>query len=311
MTLSKFYRLHQLESLLEQLELSALDKNIATKDSIDSVVKNDSIQVEKPIMVQARLHHSRKKGSVLFMLLRQSGILVQCIGFKKTIPDIFKDLLTIPRESVIQVQGIFRKAPCFINTTNNWFEIEIQSVEVISQAPRNQMSAIQVEDLNMMGQENTKGRPEVSSLLLRLDHRYMDLRSNLNQALFRIRASMEMLFREFLTQKKFMEIHTPKLISCPSESGASVFEVKYFDQTAYLAQSPQLYKQMMINSDFQRVFEIGAVYRAEKSFGHRHLCEFMGLDLEMELDPWNAQTSKGYQQVFNIINSMFSYVFTD
>jgi len=89
------------------------------------------------------------------------------------------------------------------------------------------------------------------------------------------------LFRSVLTDRKFVEINTPKIISAASEGGANVFEVTYFKSSAYLAQSPQLYKQMAIAADFDRVFTIGSVFRAEDSNTHRHMTEFIGLDLEM------------------------------
>lgn len=91
------------------------------------------------------------------------------------------------------------------------------------------------------------------------------------------------VFRQFLLTEGFVEIHTPKLIAGSSEGGASVFKLDYKGKPACLAQSPQLHKQMAICGDFGRVFEIGAVFRAEDSFTHRHLCEFTGLDVEMEI----------------------------
>jgi len=266
-----------------------------------------------PITVQSRLHHIRKKGNLLFGLLRGvSGTLIQVIVFKKKNLEAFTQLRHCPRESIVRVSGQFRKSPFKIETTGNYFEIEAEEVVVVSRASEEEMPPIQVEDLNQMGQgslEERKGRPEVS-LVHRLNHRFLDLRSNANKAIFRVRTNLEMLVREFLIKRNFIEIHTPKLISCPSESGASVFSVDYFDQTAYLAQSPQLYKQMMINSDFGKVFEIGAVYRAERSFGHRHLCEFMGLDLEMELKPWNEDQEVGYHQVFETVGEMLHWITT-
>jgi len=90
-------------------------------------------------------------------------------------------------------------------------------------------------------------------------------------------------FRQFLVSQGFCEIHTPKLIAGSSEGGAAVFRLDYKGQPACLAQSPQLHKQMSICGDFGRVFEIGPVFRAEDSYTHRHLCEFTGLDVEMEI----------------------------
>ncbi len=86
--------------------------------------------------------------------------------------------------------------------------------------------------------------------------------------------------REFLVEKNFVEIHTPKLIGAASESGSDVFEVKYFDTNAYLAQSPQFYKQMAMASGLERIFETGPVFRAEKSYTNKHATEFTGFDLE-------------------------------
>ena len=100
----------------------------------------------------------------------------------------------------------------------------------------------------------------------RLDYRFLDLRNEYNANIFKIQSEMVRLMREFLYQKDFTEIHTPKLIGAASESGSEVFEVKYFDRKAYLAQSPQFYKQMAMAAGFEKIFEVGPVYRA-------HLCQ--------------------------------------
>ncbi|PIO55009.1 hypothetical protein TELCIR_23613, partial [Teladorsagia circumcincta] len=96
-----------------------------------------------------------------------------------------------------------------------------------------------------------------------------------------LQAGVCKLFRDTLTERGFIEIHTPKIISAASEGGANVFTVSYFKGSAYLAQSPQLYKQMAIAGDFGKVFTILGVFRAEDSNTHRHMTEFVGLDLEM------------------------------
>lgn len=139
-------------------------------------------------------------------------------------------------------------------------------------------------------------------LSTRLNNRVIDLRTVTSQAIFRIQSGACALFREFLLSKDFVEIHTPKLLAAASEGGANVFKVTYFDRSAYLAQSPQLYKQMLITSDFERVFEIGPVFRAENSFTHRHLTEFVGLDLEMAFE-------EHYHEVLELIEEMFMYIF--
>lgn len=115
----------------------------------------------------------------------------------------------------------------------------------------------------------------------RLDYRWVDLRSLKNTLIFKIQSSLVQAMREFMYQNRFTEIHTPKMIATASESGSEVFEVKYFDRNAYLAQSPQFYKQMAMAAGFDRIFEVGPVFRAEKSFTNRHSTEFTGFDIEM------------------------------
>ena len=114
----------------------------------------------------------------------------------------------------------------------------------------------------------------------RLDNRFLDLRNEYNRNIFEIQSAMIKYMREFLYNNNFVEIHTPKLIATASESGSEVFEVKYFDRKAYLAQSPQFYKQMAMASGFERIFEVGPVFRAENSNTNRHTTEFTGFDLE-------------------------------
>ena len=121
---------------------------------------------------------------------------------------------------------------------------------------------------------------EDSDIDVRMDYRWIDLRREKNQLMLRMQTTLTSAMREFLVNKNFVEIHTPKLIGAASESGSDVFEVKYFDTTAYLAQSPQFYKQMAMASGLERIFETGPVFRAEKSYTNKHATEFTGFDLE-------------------------------
>ena len=127
--------------------------------------------------------------------------------------------------------------------------------------------------------EEGKGH-EKSSIDQRIDYRWIDLRTEKNQLLFKVQTVLIGAMREYLLNRDFTEIHTPKLIGAASESGADVFEVQYFDRKAYLAQSPQFYKQMAMAAGFERIFEVGPVFRAEKSFTNKHTTEFSGFDLE-------------------------------
>lgn len=119
-----------------------------------------------------------------------------------------------------------------------------------------------------------------SSIDLRMDYRVVDLKAPKQQLMLKMRSAFEHACREYLTKASFTEIHTPKLMGQASESGSQVFKVGYFDKTAYLAQSPQFYKQMAISSGLEAVFEIGPIFRAEESHSTRHLTEFTGLDIE-------------------------------
>jgi aspartyl-tRNA synthetase len=128
------------------------------------------------------------------------------------------------------------------------------------------------------------------------------MRAPANLAIFKLQSAVGFFFREFLLAQNFVEIHTPKLIATASEGGADVFEVKYFGGKAYLAQSPQLYKQMAVQGDLMRVFEIGPVFRAEKAFTHRHMTEFVGCDLEMAI-------SSHYYELLEVIDQLFIHIF--
>ena len=115
---------------------------------------------------------------------------------------------------------------------------------------------------------------------LKQDFRFLVLREERNRAIFQIQTEAERLMREYWASKEFIEIHSPKILGAPSESGAELFELNYFGQKAYLAQSPQFYKQMAIAAGFDKIFEIGPVFRAENSNTTRHAAEFTSIDVE-------------------------------
>lgn len=115
----------------------------------------------------------------------------------------------------------------------------------------------------------------------RMDYRWVDLRSEQNALIFKLQTTIVQAMRDFLIERDFCEIHSPKLIGTASESGASVFKLDYFGREAFLAQSPQFYKQMAMAAGLDRVFEIGTIFRAEKSYTSKHTTEFTGFDLEM------------------------------
>ena len=134
----------------------------------------------------------------------------------------------------------------------------------------------------------------------RLDYRFIDLRNEKNTLMFKVQSTLVKYMREYLYSKDFTEIHTPKLIGAASESGSEVFEVKYFDRSAYLAQSPQFYKQMAMAAGFERIFEIAPCFRAENSNTNRHATEFTSFDLEFSY-------INSFEDVMNLEAEMLAY----
>lgn len=192
-----------------------------------------------------------------------------------------------------------RKSPIKIEScTQNDVELQVTQIFVVSQAePR---LPLLIEDA--MRPEAEADELSVAKQDTKLDNRIIDLRTLTNQAIYRVEAGVCRLFRETLDAQGFVEIHTPKIINAASEGGANVFKVSYFKSSAYLAQSPQLYKQMAIAGDFEKVYTVGSVFRAEDSNTHRHLTEFIGLDVEIAI-------KYHYHEVLDIIGNLFTSIF--
>ena len=136
------------------------------------------------------------------------------------------------------------------------------------------------EGIKIISKAEASPLEEGANIDTRLNYRWIDLRTNKNNLMMRVQSKLVESFREYLYENDFTEIHTPKLIGAASESGSEVFEVKYFDTKAYLAQSPQFYKQMALASGLERVFEVGPCFRAENSNTNRHATEFTSFDVE-------------------------------
>ena len=136
------------------------------------------------------------------------------------------------------------------------------------------------EGIKIISKAEASPLEEGANIDTRLNYRWIDLRTNKNNLMMKVQSKLVESFREYLYENDFTEIHTPKLIGAASESGSEVFEVKYFDTKAYLAQSPQFYKQMALASGLERVFEVGPCFRAENSNTNRHATEFTSFDVE-------------------------------
>ncbi|HET6947337.1 MAG TPA: aspartate--tRNA(Asn) ligase, partial [bacterium] len=170
----------------------------------------------------------------------------------------------LTRESAVTVEGLIVENPV---VKTGGVEIQIRSLRV-------EATAEPLLPLDPSGP--TDPNPEVQA-----NWRYLDLRRPKNLLIFKVQTAAEQAMREFWIREGFLEIHSPKLMGSPSEGGAELFSLEYFGRPAYLAQSPQFYKQMAMAAGFDRVFEIGPVFRADPSFTTRHSTEFTGLDMEM------------------------------
>jgi len=283
-----------------------MSRSVTGRNFID--INSVSKQVNDSVWIRGRLNSIRIKGGSCFMVLRQNAFhTIQGIYFKDGSEEskkMMRYLKSLTVESIIDIEGKVVEADVKSCSVTN-VEIQLNRVYTVSKAnsilPFNLEDAARSEKEVEESQLTDRPFPRLGQEL-RLDHRWLDLRVPANNAILRIVSAVGQLFRESLYQQGFIEIHTPKLIQGESESGAGVFEVDYFGNLACLAQSPQLYKQMAISSDLQKVFEIGPVFRAEKSHTRRHLCEFTGLDLEMAIHDH-------YIEALQVIHDAFTYIF--
>jgi len=256
------------------------------------------------VWIRGRLHTSRAKGKQCFFVIRDQQETVQCLAFvnERISKQMIKFISHISKESIVDVEAEIVKAEEKIESCSQQnIELHVHQVWVVS-ASAPQLPLLIEDAARKVTDEEQEGNFARVNQDTRLDNRILDLRTPANQAIFRLEAGVCALFRDVLTKQGFTEIHTPKIISAASEGGANVFKVSYFKGSAYLAQSPQLYKQMAIAADFGKVFTVGGVFRAEDSNTHRHLTEFVGLDMEMAF-------KFHYHEVVDTIGNMFTQIF--
>ncbi|KAM6080417.1 aspartate--tRNA ligase, cytoplasmic [Theristicus caerulescens] len=267
----------------ERYGVSSMIQSQEKPDRVLIRIKDLTVEkADEVVWVRGRIHTSRAKGKQCFLVLRQQQFNIQALVAvgQHASKQMVKFAANINKESIVDVEGVVRKAHQKIGgCTQQDVELHVQRIYVISLAePRLPLQLDDAVRPEVEGEED--GRATVNQDT-RLDNRVIDLRTSTSQAIFCLQSGICQLFRETLIRKGFVEIQTPKIISAASEGGANVFTVSYFKSSAYLAQSPQLYKQMCICADFEKVFCVGPVFRAEDSNTHRHLTEFVGLDIEM------------------------------
>lgn len=225
----------------------------------------------KPVLVQGFVENLRDGKAMAFIVLKDITGKLQITVEKEKAEHLCESISKLTPDSVVSITG---------TAIENEF-VKLNGIELIPDEIKIESIA---DALPIMRKEipatKKKKAVERSSIDQRIDYRWIDLRTDENQLMFKVQTVMVNAMRQFLLDRGFIEIHTPKLIGAASESGSEVFEVKYFDRSAYLAQSPQFYKQMAMASGFERIFEVGPVFRAEKSYTSKHTTEFSGFDLE-------------------------------
>lgn len=231
-----------------------------------TITKNDIEPEElihyigKTISLHGAIYKIRRMSGFAFLILRTKRSMVQCV-YREGISNFLLDELK--EEACVIITGEVLAE----ERSKAGYEINVKGIEVLS---------FSSEDLPVV--INNKCL-EVSLDTL-LDYRPITLRNERERAVFKIQEGICRGIREFLTAEQFTEIHSPKIVYAGAEGGANIFKLDYFGREAYLAQSPQFYKQMMVGV-FERVFEIAPVYRAEKHDTARHLNEYISVDLEM------------------------------
>jgi ergosteryl-3beta-O-L-aspartate synthase len=272
------------DSYLSQLPDNEMISHLQELSSIAAIQR---LPAGSRVSFRARIHTQRRLSSALdFVLFRDQTYSIQGV-LERHDKAMVKWVQHIPQESLVQVTGILQEPVEPVRSaTFHGLEVAIWSIYLVSPA-------------RAVPFDNYKP-PE--AMRQRLANRVLDLRHPSNQALFRIRSRILREWRNVLEDQAFVEINTPKLQGAATESGASVFKVGYFGRDAFLAQSPQLGKQMAISADFGRVFEIGPVFRAENSNTHRHLTEYTGLDIEMTI-------KRTYHEIMDTVDSVLKSIF--
>lgn len=273
---------------------------------------SSAVQVGEKVWIRGRVSSVRAKGNACFLVLRQhADFTIQTCHFKAKDPSLTttsKDLIKfvggLTLESIVDIYGTLVSADVKACSQAN-VEVQIEKIFTVSRAPST--LPFLLEDASRAQSEidasQETDRPFAAvSQDIRLNNRWLDLRVPSNHNMMKVRSAISLLFREALLHEDFIEINTPKLIPGESEGGSEVFRTDYFGQSACLAQSPQLYKQMAISADLNKVFEIGPVFRAEKSFTRRHLCEFTGLDIEMAI-------TSHYNEALGVLHRLFRHIF--
>jgi len=216
------------------------------------------------VQINGWLQTLRDQKKLQFLIMRDPTGLVQVVHWKPNDEALAEQISKLGQESALIITGKVIDNPV---VKLGGLELQLESLTVENNAEIPLPFDPFAETLPLQD--------------FRLDWRYLDLRRPVNNLLFKVETTAENAMREYWVKNNFIEIHSPKLVSAPSESGAELFSLDYFERKAYLAQSPQFYKQMAMAAGFERIFEVGPVFRADPSFTARHMTEFTGVDIEI------------------------------
>ena len=257
--------------------------------SVDLTSRTENANLSKDmagqkVTVAGWLQDTRNLGGIAFILLRDRTGIVQITCLKKKLgDDIFAELTTIPRESVLAITGELKENA----QVSTGLEILPETFEIMSEAE----TPLPMGIVDKVGVE----------LDTRLNNRFLDIRKTQVLAVFKIREILIKAMREYLSSQAFMEVTTSKIVAAGAEGGSTLFPIKYFEKQAYLAQSPQLYKQILMGAGLDRIYELAPAYRAEQSDTVRHIAEFASLDIEMSF----IQTE---EEIMAILEGLMAHV---
>lgn len=243
------------------------------------IVEELKNHINEEVVIKGWICRIRKLKSVTFLILRDRTGMVQCIAGNELL-----ELKSLKVETVVSITGKVVSG----NNSYNPFEVQVEGINILNEV---------TEELPI---EINKRELEVN-LDIMLNNRVLSLRHEKKNAIFKVQNILVEAFREFLKGEGFTEMFTPKIVSEGAEGGSEIFHLKYFEQNAFLAQSPQFYKQMMVAAGFERVFEIGHAYRAEEHNTNRHLNEYVSMDLEMGF-------IEGFEDIMDLEEALMKHI---
>ncbi len=256
-----------------------------------TLIRELSEHIEKEVVIKGWVDVARDQGKVAFFDFRDRTGKIQGVVFGK--PEVLEVAKNLKQEWVVAVTGIVHARPeKMVNTKvqNGDIELEITYIEVLAEAEALPFD-MSLDGFNL-------------DLTTELDHRALTLRHPRLQAIFKVQTVIIDSFREYLKSQEFMEFQAPAIVPATAEGGAEVFQVNYFDKKAYLTQSPQLYKQIVMTA-FERVFSVNKVFRAEPSATTRHITEIVSLDAEMGfIESWTDVRDMSEETVRYILNAV-------